>query len=119
MIGIDIASVARIEKSIKNDAFISRVFTQKEQAYCNGRQRPAESYAGIFCAKEAAAKAIKRGFTGGLKPIDIEVDHDDNGVPLLVFYGNAGQVFSKFDADVSISHDGDYAVAAVMLRLKN
>lgn len=118
MIGVDVASIKRIEKAVKKQSFLNRVFTAKEQAYCNGKPRPHESYAGLFCAKEAAVKAVKGGFGKGVMPIDIEVDHEDGGAPILIFHGGAISVFSKYDAEVSISHDGDYAVAVVMLTKK-
>lgn len=118
MIGVDVASVKRIEKAVSAQSFRNRVFTPKEQAYCDGKPRPHESYAGLFCAKEAAVKAVKSGFCKGVMPIDIEVDHDESGAPILVFHGGAVSVFDKYNAEVSISHDCDCAIAVVMLTKK-
>lgn len=116
MIGVDTVSVERIEKAIKREAFKTKTFTAGEIAYCDGKPNPAQSYAGIFCAKEAAVKAAKCGFTRGVKPIDIEISHDASGAPELAFHGNAANVFARYkNADVSISHDGGFAVAAVLL----
>ncbi|MBD5131544.1 MAG: holo-ACP synthase [Clostridiales bacterium] len=119
MIGIDTTSIQRIKKAIEKKPFRDGVFTESEQKYCDGRPRPEESYAGIFCAKEAAVKAAKCGF-GVVKPIDIEVSHDEHGAPLLSFKSGtkAAEVFGKYDCDLSISHDGDYAVAVVMLNAR-
>ena len=36
----------------------ARVFTPEEIAYCDGKARPAESYAGRFAAREAVIKAL-------------------------------------------------------------
>ena len=115
MIGIDTVHIPRIEKAIKSAAFRERVFTEVERAYCDGRSHPSASYAGIFCAKEAAVKALKRGFGGGIMPSDIEIDHDNRGTPIFKACGKVAILLSGFNVDVSISHDGDYAVAAVML----
>lgn len=115
MIGIDIASIPRIRKAIESEAFVERVFTLSERNYCDGRGDPAASYAGLFCAKEAAVKALKRGFGGGIMPTDIEIGHDDAGAPTLCPCGKAAVLLGEYDADVSISHDGDYAVATVVL----
>ncbi len=115
MIGIDTVHIPRIEKAVKSTAFKERVFTETERAYCDGRAHPAASYAGIFCAKEAAVKALKRGFGGGIMPTDIEIDHDSRGTPVFKACGKAAILLSGYNVDVSISHDGEYAVAAVLL----
>jgi len=107
--------VPRIAKAIKNQAFAERVFTEKEREYCRGRSHPDASFAGIFCAKEAAVKAVKRGFGGGIMPSDIEIDHDKRGTPVFKACGKLALLLGDYNVDVSISHDGDYAVAAVML----
>lgn len=118
MIGVDIAQISRIRSAINSDAFRNRVFTAKEQEYCDGNAHSENSYAGIFCAKEAASKAIGTGFGKGIMPTDIEVDHDALGAPVLMFYGNARAVFEKYRAHVSISHDGEYAISTVLLIAK-
>ncbi|MCH5154402.1 MAG: holo-ACP synthase [Clostridiales bacterium] len=118
MVGIDIVSVSRIRESIENAAFVKRVFTAVEQNYCNKRPNSAESYAGIFCAKEAAVKALGVGFGTGIMPTDIVVTHAASGAPVLKFYRSAAELFKPYNSSVSISHDGDYAVAAVELTAK-
>lgn len=115
MIGVDITQISRIRSAINSDAFKNRVFTAREQEYCDGRAHSENSYAGIFSAKEAASKAVGTGFGKTIMPLDIEVDHDALGAPVLVFNGNARAVFEKYDAHVSISHDGEYAIATVLL----
>lgn len=118
MIGIDTIRISRIKKAIESSAFKDRVFTATEQSYCNGKSNSAQSYAGIFCVKEAAVKALGIGFGSGVMPSDIEVMHGENGAPALNFYGGAVEKFKPYAASVSISHDGDYAVAAVELLQK-
>lgn len=115
MIGIDTVRISRIAAAIEKPSFVNGVFTQAEQDYCNSRPKPEHSYAGVFCAKEAAVKAIKLGFTHGIRPTDIEVAHDGFGAPVLLFHGAAADAFSGMSADVSVSHDGEYAIAAVQL----
>lgn len=118
MIGVDIVCISRIRNAICNAAFVNRVFTPAEQAYCNGKHDRAQSFAGLFCAKEAAVKALGVGFGRGIMPTDIEVVHDDGGAPKLKFHGGATELFCGYAACVSISHDGDNAVAAVELTPK-
>lgn len=99
-IGTDIVKISRIEKSIENPRFLYRVYTKSEQEYC----KRVESLAGLFAAKEAYFKAIG---TGIQMPINqVEISHNENGKPFLVGIENS---------DLSISHDGDYAIATVIL----
>ena len=57
--GVDIIEISRIEKSLTNEKFIERIFTKKEQEYCNSRKQMAvSSYAARFAAKEAVVKAL-------------------------------------------------------------
>lgn len=116
MIGIDTTQISRMAKSLKSEPFVSRVFTDSEVAYCKDKPNAAASFAGVFCAKEAAAKAIGKGFGTGLMPHDIEVRHTASGAPYLEFKNGAAQLFCGMDAELSISHDGDHAVAVVILK---
>lgn len=99
-IGTDIVKISRIEKSVQSERFKSAVFTESEIAYC----KKAESFAGIFAVKEAYFKALGTGINKRLNKL--EVLHNENGKP----YINGIQ-----NCDVSISHDGEYAVAAVIV----
>ena len=99
-IGTDIVLISRMEKSLERENFRNSVFTQGEIAHC----RKAESFAGVFAAKEAYLKA--RGTGINCKLNTIEICYDENGKPSI-----AGVEKS----DVSISQDGDYAIATVIL----
>lgn len=113
MVGVDIAEIARIKTATESAAFVARVFTAAEREYCESKACPAASYAGIFCAKEAAVKALGCGFSGGIVPTDLEVAHDENGAPRLKISGEAARLAIGCEINVSVSHDGAYAVAAV------
>ncbi len=113
MIGIDIVHIPRIEKAVQGDAFKAHVFTPSECAYCDGQAKPYIHYAGTFAAKEAAVKALKCGFLHGVAPTDIEIAHETGGAPTIIFHGQAQALLNNRKADVSISHDGEYAVAVV------
>ena len=98
-IGVDIVEISRMEKSIKNERFLKKVFTEQEIEHCKSVQ----SFAGIFAAKEAYFKALGTGITYPIT--DVEVFHNENGKPYL----------NVNSADLSISHDGNYAVAVVLI----
>ncbi len=99
-IGTDIIRISRMEKSLKTNGFLEKVFTEKEIAYA----KRAENFAGIFAAKEAYLKAKGTGINCRLNTI--EILHNDLGKPYIK---------GEKNADVSISHDGDYAIASVVL----
>lgn len=99
-IGTDIVKISRIENSLKKDSFKKAVFSESEIAYC----KTAESFAGLFAAKEAYFKAVGTGINKKLNTL--EILHNENGRPYIKNIENC---------DISISHDGDYAVASVIL----
>ena len=74
--------------------------------------------AGRFAAKEAAAKALGTGFSGGVGPCEIEVVTGPSGAPALAFHGRAlrrGEQLGMRAAHLSISHERSHAVAVVVL----
>lgn len=99
-IGTDIVQISRIEKSLQTERFKTQVFTENEIAHC----KRAESFAGLFAGKEAYLKALGTGINCRLN--SIEILHNEKGRPYLNGVENS---------DISISHDGDYAIATVIL----
>ena len=69
--------------------------------------------AGLFCAKEAAAKALGLGLFG-LRPNEIEIDHDEKGAPILRLLGAAKARFPQAEFSLSISHSREYVIAAAL-----
>lgn len=119
MTGTDIIEIDRIEKAISSQRFIDRVFTEGEKNYISSKKLRAQTAAGIYCAKEAASKALGSGFSDGVKLCDIEITHDNRGKPQIVLHGRANEIFCEKnykEKEVSISHCKLYAVAfCVML----
>ena len=74
-LGIDISEVNRIREAIERhgEAFLKRVYTPSEIAYCKKHRDPYERYAARFAAKEAAMKALGTGWSRGVRWVDIEV----------------------------------------------
>ena len=99
-IGTDLVLVSRMERSLQIPGFAEKVFSAPERAYC----KTAESFAGIFAAKEAYFKALGTGLQLPLKALTVLRDH--RGQPYFD---------DKRSARLRISHDGDYAVATVLL----
>jgi holo-[acyl-carrier protein] synthase len=121
-IGIDVVEVGRIEAAVENlgDAFLDRLFTQREREYCAKQKRPALHYAARFAAKEAVSKALGTGIGGQAGWLDMEVERAESGAPKMVFTGRAADFLASegiAEVQVSLSHAKEYAAAnAVAIR---
>jgi holo-[acyl-carrier protein] synthase len=101
MIGTDIVYIPRIELK---ESFIKYVLTEDEyQEYCliNNDKRRKEYIAGRFASKEAIFKA-----TQDKDYLSYSILHEDNGRPYVKDHP---------EIQISISHDGDYAIAVVVI----
>jgi len=119
-IGIDIIEVGRIREVLRRTPrFAERVFTPAERDYCEARGAvAAQHYAARFAAKEAALKALRTGWGGGIGWQDVETTSGENGAPSLMFHGEAKELFEKSGATaahLSLSHTSDHAIAEVIL----
>src|SRR5579864_390075 len=95
--GIDIAEVPRIRQSIERfgDRFLQRVFTDGEIQYCDSKANRFERYAARFAAKEAAMKALGKGWNHGIRWRDCEVVGMPGGRPTTSFHGKAEEFAAK------------------------
>ena len=105
-IGCDILRIKRIEDKLKDEKFLERFFSDNEIKMFNERNIRVQTVTGNFCANEAYVQALGCGF-GKIRPKDVEVLRNENGVPYILHNGN------KYST--SISHDGEYAFAVVVL----
>jgi holo-[acyl-carrier protein] synthase len=120
-IGADIAVVSRFEKWVKNEALVHRFFHPGELGILSRPLKIAARSLGVrFAAKEAFGKALGTGLKG-FELKDICVVQDKGGKPSLAVYRGALKSLKKNGADtihVSLSHDGEYALAFVVLEQK-
>ncbi len=118
-LGVDICEIARMERALaRHPTMAARVFTPEEIAYCDGKARPAESYAGRFAAREATIKAL--GGYRGKRWQDISVARHPSGAPTVVLAGNAKRRADALGITgilVTFTHEKTNAVAfAVAVR---
>ena len=118
--GIDLVEIGRIQQSLERygQRFLNRVYTSAEQAYCLRKRKAAESLAARFAAKEAAAKALGTGISGGVNWLEIEVTREPGGRPTLLFHGRAAEIAARLGvvhAALSITHTSDLSMANVIL----
>lgn len=123
-VGIDLVQVSRIEESLQKfgERFLRRLFHRDEIAYalaspvaCSRR------LAARFAAKEAALKALHVA-DRGVSWRDIEVRRASDGDCALVLHGSAQRAAREAGLEVaslSLTHEGDYAAAVVLVRPQN
>ena len=119
-LGTDLARVARFRRFLDEDkqTLLERLFTAGERAYALTKADPAPYLAARFAAKEAGMKAFGLGWRDGLSWHDFEVVRDPLGRPDLELSGRAAELAAARGikaVHLSYSHDGDYAVATVIL----
>ena len=116
-VGIDVCPVERFAASlVRTPGLRDRLFTADEQRTPAGAPRTGESLAARFAAKEALAKAL--GAPGDLRWHDAEVIVGDRGRPHLEVRGSVAGRAAQLGVSgwhVSLSHDGDAALAFVVL----
>jgi holo-[acyl-carrier protein] synthase len=118
-IGIDLVQIPRIRRLLERwqDRFLARVFTPDEIAYALGRHNPAEHLAARFAAKEATLKALGTGLSMGVRWREMEVRRARGQRPTLVLTGRTAELGAARGVralHVSLTHDGDYAMAQVL-----
>ena len=120
-LGIDLCSILRIKNAVRSNHFVRRVFCPEEIAYADEKSNElakAASFASAFAVREAFSKAsgvsmFKLAFSQSLC-----LERRD-GVPRLVVSRDLDADFAegRKRAWVSLSHDGDYAVAVVVIEM--
>lgn len=137
-LGTDIVYIPRVQAALERfgERFLQRVYTPIEQRDCGLlAQVPvqavrlqekqigvsANQLAGRWAAKEAVAKALGTGWRG-LRYTDIEVQRQPGGQPQVFLYGAAAIAAAQwgdYHWQVSLSHDGDYAIATAIVYYSN
>ncbi|MCG6844257.1 MULTISPECIES: holo-ACP synthase [Fusobacterium] len=117
-IGNDIIEIERIEKAISKEGFKNKIYTQRELENIKKRGNRAETYAGVFSAKEAISKAIGTGVRE-FSLIDLEILNDDLGKPYVVVSEKLDKIIKSkkedYQIEISISHSKKYATAMAII----
>lgn len=117
-IGLDLCDVRRLQRALARAGFRDRVFAEEEIRDCDRRARRHVHYAARFAAKEAFLKAIGTGWGRGVGWRDVVVERRGDGPPRLQITGAAArraEALGVRRTHLSITHDGDYAAAMVIL----
>ena len=117
-IGNDIIEIERIEKAISKEGFKNKIYTQRELENIKKRGNRAETYAGVFSAKEAISKAIGTGVRE-FSLTDLEILNDNLGKPYVVVSEKLDKILKTkkedYQIEISISHSRKYATAMAII----
>ena len=117
--GTDIIEISRIKEAIEDtkQAFLQRVYTQKEIDYCESKKKMKyQHYAARFAAKEAFFKAISDLFAPyEITWKDIELTNNEKGRPQICLLQK--KISNLQNIDISLSHCKEYAIATVTILL--
>jgi holo-[acyl-carrier protein] synthase len=116
-IGNDIIEISRVRASIARHGshFLNKIFSKQEQEYCQKHRDPTPHFAGRFAAKEAIVKALGTGFRHGITWLDIDIQNDDYGKPIVVLSQELKGLLGEPKLLISISHCREYATAFAVL----
>ncbi len=114
-IGIDAVLIKRMEKSIKSEHFLKRVFGERELIELEKRAFSPKSAAVCFAAKEAFGKAVGYGIMTRFALKDVELLHKSNGRPYIKLAPAARRLCGRSRVSVSVTHEGELAIVVVAL----
>ena len=120
--GVDIVENSRIKKSILNNSFLHRVFTNEEILISKNMKNKSSYFAKRFVAKEAFVKSLGTGFINGFNFKDISVINDKLGKPSFLITKKIKNLIKKrfkinnFNFFLSISDEKKYSIAFVIFQ---
>ncbi len=116
MIGVDIVKISRIERMKERfgDKALKRFLDIDEQKLASS----STSHAGYWAAKEAISKALGVGISKKCSFFDIKLYKDNNNAPYFTLSKHLVEEFEITDTTLSITHDGEYAVAVASIESK-
>ena len=113
--GVDTVSLSRFESKLTETPRLKdRLFLDIETVN-DGVEASIQTLAGRFAAKEAVIKAL--GGEPGIEWHGIEVGKESSGKPVIWLHGATAKIALQLGVrkfHVSISHDGDSAIAFVV-----
>ena len=113
MIGIDLIKLDRMKHFMERfgDRGLHKFLSENEILLVKNHRNAA----GFWAAKEACSKALGCGIGSECSFHDIILSKTQKGAPLITLSSNVTQRFGVTSLSVSITHDGDYAIAVVAL----
>ncbi len=113
MIGIDLVKISRMKDMIDRfgERALNRFLCDEEILHVKNHK----TAAGLWAAKEACSKALGTGIGSKCGFHDINIYKTPKGAPKLRLSKHLIDDFNIIDTSVSITHDGEYAIAVVAI----
>jgi len=117
MIGIDLIKTSRMERMIERfgEKALQKFLSKDEISLVKNHK----SAAGFWAVKEACSKALGVGIGRECSFHDITISKNQKGAPKIELSKKIIKNFNISDSSVSITHDGEYAIAVVALELSS
>ena len=117
MIGIDLIKISRMNRLIERfgDKALQKFLSSNEIQLIKNNK----TAAGFWAVKEACSKALGVGIGSTCSFHDIIISKTPKGAPLITLNKRLINEFNITDTSVSITHDGDYAIAVVAIQKAN
>jgi len=116
MIGIDLIKISRMDKMLERfgDKALQKFLSIDEIKLIKNHR----TASGFWAAKEACSKALGVGIGSTCSFHDINIYKTDRGAPKIKLSDKLIKEFNITDTSLSITHDGDYAIAVVAIESK-
>lgn len=113
MIGIDLIKTDRMKRFIERfgDRGLHKFLSENEISLIKNYR----TASGFWAAKEACSKALGTGISTECGFHDIYISKSLKGAPLIDLSPRLKEAFGIQSLSVSITHDGDYAIAVVAI----
>jgi holo-[acyl-carrier protein] synthase len=114
MIGIDLIKISRMNRLIERfgEKALQRFLSPDEIKLVKNYK----TASGFWATKEAVSKALGVGIGKECSFEDIKISKTDRGAPKLELSKKLVDNFKITDTSVSITHDGEYAIAVVAIQ---
>ena len=116
-VGVDVVETKRFQEAMNSwgNVLLEKIFTEKELLYSHSKKYQVRHLAARFAVKEAVAKAMATGWSGGFRWKDVEIENDSAGKPSVILHGKVNELLKNRKVMVSISHSENVVIAFAVI----
>lgn len=114
-VGVDLVKISRVERFVEKfgDRALEKFLSSDEIVLA----KSSSTIAGFWATKEAVSKALGTGIGKKCSFFDIKIKKEEGGKPYFLLSKRLVDEFGIKGTSLSISHDGDYAVAVCSIEM--